>query len=117
MMHFEASSMLNDLDGGTLGDQLSAAIHEVAKSVVHHGDGKRKGKVVLELTVDRVKGASQVQITHKLQYKQLTTRGDLAETRVNEAPMYVSKSGVWMTPDGQIDFIEQAKAEQERANG
>lgn len=106
---FDVQEMLRDLDGGTLENQLATAIHEVAKSVVFHGEGNRKGKVTLELNIEAIKGASQVRINHKLTYKQLTKRGDKTETRSNDAPMHVTRTGVSSTPDGQIDLIERLR--------
>lgn len=112
-MSFDATQMLQDLDGGTLTDQLSSAIHEVAKSVVLNGDAKRKGKVTLELTFEQIRNASQVNIAHKLSYKQLTPKGDVSETRGDESPMHVTRTGVSVTPDGQFDFIEQQRVREE----
>lgn len=108
MSKFEVQDMLQDLDGGTLMEQLSHAVHEVAKSVVLHG-GKRKGKVVLELNMEQIKNASQVSIQHKMIYKRLTRRGDVSETRGNETPMHVSQTGVSLTPDGQHDLVERLR--------
>ena len=112
--NFNAANMLEDLDGGSLLDQISHAVHEVAKSVVHHGDGRKKGKVTLELNFDTIRGASQVMIAHKLAYKQLTAKGDLTETRGDEAPMHVTRTGVTATPDGQLDFVQQQAVADEK---
>lgn len=106
---FEVQDMLGDLDGGSLLNQIGHSVHEVAKSVVLHGDGKRKGKVTLELTFEQIKGASQVRIGHKLTFKKLTERGDQTETRENDAPMHVTRTGVTSTPDGQLDLVEMQR--------
>lgn len=114
MDKFEVQEMLSDLDGGALLHQLSHAVHESAKSVCLHGDGKKTGEVTLKLTFRQIsKGASQVMIGHKLTFKELTAAGDRTENRSNESPMHVTRTGVTSTPEGQLDFIEQRRAKQD----
>lgn len=108
----DVQNMIEDLDGGSLMDQLAVAIHEAAKSAVLHG-GKRKSKVTLDLTFDQIKGASQVMIDHKLTFKTLSAKGDVTETRMNQAPMHVTRTGVSSTPDGQLDFVQQQAVKEE----
>lgn len=111
---FDVQEMLSDLDGGTLNQQLALAIHESAKSAVRHG-GKRKAKVTLELTFDQIAKASQVMIKHKLSFKTLSAKGDVLTTRENDSPMYVTRTGVTSSPEGQTDFVHnQAQAEEEQ---
>lgn len=106
---FDVAQMMEDMDGGTLKEQLSHAVHEVAKSVVLHGDAKSKGKVSMTFDITRVKNAQQVIITHKLEYKALTPKGSTAEVRSNESPMHVSANGVTLMPDNQQQLFERSE--------
>lgn len=104
---FDVAEMLQDMDGGTLKDQLAFAVHEVAKSVVFHGDAKKKGKVVLTLDIAAIKNASQVNIVHRLEYRALTAKGSTAEITSNESPMHVSQNGITLMPDNQADMFKE----------
>lgn len=105
---FDATQMLHDLEGGTFAQVVSAAVHQVAKSVTEHG-GKKQGTVTIELKMSRIgESTSQVQIEHGLKYRELTAKGDVTENRVTSTPMHVGAKGVTFFPENQMDWVDNA---------
>lgn len=106
MSNYDATQTLHDLDGGQLVEQLSTALHECAKSACLHGAKGKNAKVTVELTMARIgDSAAQITASHKLSYKQLTSKGEISEKREGQTPLYVTRHGVQFLPDNQEDWI------------
>lgn len=98
---------LQELDAGVLADKLDAIVREVALNTVEYSDGKRKGKVSLELTFDRIKDTQQIELSTKLIYTKPTPYGKSGEEETKQQVMYVGKRGrLLFAPEsqGSLDF-------------
>lgn len=84
---------LESLDGSVLKEKLAHMLSDVALGTVLHGNKQRKGKLNLELTVQRIGETDQVVIQHKLSHQTLTERGKKMEENTTETPMFVGKGG------------------------
>lgn len=110
----EISEVMADFDGGVFTNQATAALADAALGVVTHGDKGRKGKVLIELTIERIGESSQVQISHKLAYSIPTRRGKRGEELTTQTPMYVAHGGkLSIAPENQLDWV--GKDTKERA--
>lgn len=113
---YDFGQTLADLDGGVFLQKLSQAVKDTALGVVAHGDSGRKGKVVVELTMQRIGESSQITMAHKLRFERPTKRGKIAEEDTTETALYVSpRIGVSIMPDNQIDFVAGEAAQREEA--
>lgn len=106
---FDVAQLLSDLDGGSLLHQIAFAVHESAKSVVRHSDGRQKGKVQITMDIEHVKNAEQVVLHHKLEFKVLQPRGHQVEVVQNESPVHVTARGVSLLPDNQLGLFSAEK--------
>lgn len=110
----DIADVLADLDGGVFAQQVGAALADAALAVVNHGERGRKGKVVIELTLDRINESSQIVIDHKLSYSAPTKRGKRGEETTTSTPMYVGRGGrLSIAPENQLDWV--GKSDTERA--
>lgn len=50
----DITNVMADFDGGVFANQVSAALADAALGVVTNGDKGRKGKVTIELTLERI---------------------------------------------------------------
>jgi hypothetical protein len=89
---FDATVLLNDLDGGVFMQKLASALALAAAGVVEN-DGRRKGRVSMEFLISRIGESNQVSISHTLKYKRPTRRGYAAEDDTTETPVYVGSQG------------------------
>jgi len=94
MKETSVGNFIEELGAGVFREKLAHALSEAALATVTHGNGKRKGKVSIELTFSQIGENDQVIITHKLSYLTLTKRGKRAEEDTTETPMFVGKGGV-----------------------
>lgn len=105
---YDFTSTLQDLDGGVFLEKLSAGVAQAAQGTVHHGEKGRKGKVIIELTFDRIAESSQVQIAHKITTTIPTPKGKVSEEDTTTTPMYVGKKGaLTIAPDNQMKMFEE----------
>lgn len=86
----DVAEFITDLDGGQLETMLSVALSQTAAAVVDHGS---KGKVLLEMTFDQIKGTHQVVVSHKLVFKAPTMLGSKSETVEGDSVLHVGKGG------------------------
>jgi len=85
-------TLFEELDGGVFAQKLAAALSDVALGVVIQ-DSKRKGKVSLEFTIQRIGDSRQVQLTHKLKYVRPTAKGATSAEDTTSTPLYVGARG------------------------
>ena len=93
---------ISDLGGGTVKQKLSHLLSGAALGAVTWGQGK-KGKVTLELTIQKVGENEQVIISHKLSHNTPTKRGHKAEVDTTETPMFVGKNGKLTITQPRVD--------------
>lgn len=95
----DVTQFLEDLDGGVFIQKLARAISEVAGGVVDHN---AKGKIDIQLTLERIGQSYQVNIGHALKYTVPTLRGKISEEDLTATPMHVNTGGkVSIFPENQ----------------
>lgn len=90
---YDFTSTLADLDAGVFLQKISKAVRDTAVGVVAHGDKGRKGKVVIELSMQRIGESAQVALAHKLHFERPTKRGKSVEEDTTETALYVGRGG------------------------
>ena len=104
---YDALETLAELDGGVFSAKLSKALRDVALGVTEHN---RKGKVVVEFTMDRIGESNQVALTHKVKYDRPTRRGKTLEEDTTQTPMYVEQGGALvLVPTAQGKLFPEDK--------
>lgn len=107
---YDFSDTLGDLDAGIFLNKVSAALRDTAIGVV---ENNRKGKVVLELSLEQQGDSNQVLMTHKLKYDKPTRRGKVIEEDATSTPLWVGGKGLSMLPDAsQQDLFTHSKTEE-----
>lgn len=97
--------VLGEFDGGQYLLMLARALGSVASSVVDHD---RKGKIVLELDITRIKKTHQVAIKHALKFQRPTMDGEAGEKVSRETVMHVGKFGkLTIMPETQMSLLFQ----------
>ncbi|MCK0153892.1 hypothetical protein MWU49_09265 [Alcanivorax sp. S6407] len=113
-MSTKVDDFVYDLDGGVFAEKLSRALSDVAAGTVDHGNGKKKGKVVIELDMQQIGESHQIQISHTLKVSRPTLRGKATEEDTTTTPMYVGRGGkMTIAPDAQIDFLKTPANEEQ----
>lgn len=106
----QLDELFEGLGAGVLQGQLERALSDVALGVVTHGDKGKKGKVVLTFDVARIGESTQVNVTHKLEYKQPTARGKRSEDVTGQTPFHVGRGGrLTLTPENQPGLYDHEK--------
>lgn len=106
--HTSIETLMEELDGGTLGPRLAAALAETALGVAACNTKSKKGKVTLEFTITPVGGdQTQVQIDHKIEFASPTQRGKKREDITTSSVMYVSNKGaITVLPNTNKDMFK-----------
>lgn len=86
----DVTQLLEDLHGGVFKEQIARALSQVGAAVVDHG---RAGKVTITFDLKRIAKSSQVQCSHKLNYVEPTSLGEINEKSAAETPLYVNSGG------------------------
>lgn len=86
----DVTQFFEDLDGGVFIQKLARALSEVAGGVVDHD---RKGRIDIQLNLERIGQSYQVNIAHTLKYTVPTLRGKISEEDTTETPMHVNTGG------------------------
>ena len=86
----DVAEFVTDLDGGQFKAQLSTALSLVAAKVV---DLERKGKVRIDLEIERISGTSQVRIAHTVKFEHPTSTGKAGEETGGATVMHVGRFG------------------------
>lgn len=89
---------IEELGAGVFKEKLAHSLSEAALGTILHGEKNRKGKVVIEITLERFGENEQVMIAHKLGLSVPTKRGKRTEEDTTDTAMFVGKGGV-MTID------------------
>ena len=97
------NDFIGELSAGVVEEKLATMLSTVASQVVQH---KKGGEVTLTLKMKPVGDHDQVNIEHKLAYKQPKKRGTIAEDDTQETVMYVNEGGnLSQFPEHQMDMI------------
>lgn len=86
----DVGEFLTDLEGGQFDSALSAALSEVAASVVDRG---KKGKVRVDFTFQAIKGTHQVDVAHTVTFTRPTLTGKRSEDHSGATVLHVGKGG------------------------
>lgn len=96
--------ILQQLDAGVFLQKIATGMRDTAMSTTQHHD-KVKGKVIIELTMERIGDGGQILVSHKLKYDRPTPRGKSIEEDTTSTPLYVGARGkLTATPDTQEAF-------------
>ena len=98
---------IGELEAGLFKEKLAHVLGEVALGTVINGNGTRKGKVTIELSLAAIGENSQVIIASKLSHVTLTKRGKKTEETTAETPMFVGKGGVLSIDQPKEEFSGQ----------
>lgn len=94
------SEFMGSLGGGVTEKVLSKVLTDTAMAVLVHG-AKKTGKVVLELTIDKMSEDSEtgVKVNAKLAYKMPTQKGSKQEDETRESVFFMDpQKGLVDTP-------------------
>ena len=93
MSDTDVVDFIDELGAGVFKEKLAHILSDVAQGVVLHGGKNKKGKVVIELTLQQVGDNEQVMIGHGLKHVTPTRRGKRSEEDVSHTSMFVGKGG------------------------
>lgn len=94
MPQTDVNDFIEELGAGVFKEKLAHILSEAALGTVHFGQGNKKGKVTIELTLQQIGENEQVIVSHKLSNSIPTKRGKKSEEDITETPFYVGKGGV-----------------------
>lgn len=96
---------LASLQGGVVADLATRMMADTAMAVAECGDKRKKGKIVLTIEMAATNNDQLLEITHKLEYKHPTARGNKAEDVTDEQVMFINRVGALSAaPDNQGSF-------------
>lgn len=96
---------LGELDAGGVESMATHALKDVALSVRDIDDTRVKGKLVIELTLERAKGGNQLLVGHKVAFAKPTTNGKATEEANGETLMFCADNGqLSVIPENQARF-------------
>lgn len=87
------NDFIGELNAGILIEQLGITLSEAALATIVNGQGSKKAKVNLELTLSQIGENDQVVVAAKLSKSVPTKRGKKTEENVTDTPMFVGKGG------------------------
>lgn len=100
-----AEHTLPVLDAGVFEEKLNRAIRDVAFAVVTNDDARKKGKVTIELTFERINETEQVNLSHKIIHEMPMAKGKRIEHNDTSTALFVNRSGTMtITPEKQLAF-------------
>lgn len=96
--------VMDEFDAGIFVQKIDRAMKDVALGVVTTG---KKGKVIIELALDRIGESSQVSVKHTLKFTKPTERGKVLEDNTTSTPLHVLPGGVLsVAPERQTDMFK-----------
>lgn len=96
--------VMDEFDAGIFVQKIDRAMRDAALGSVVTG---KKGKVVVEMTFDRIGESSQVSVKHVLKYTVPKERGKLMEENTTSTPLHVLPGGVLsVAPERQVDMFK-----------
>ena len=98
---------LGELGAGAFRDKFAFTLSEAALAVCVNGNGKKKSKVSVELTLEQMGDNDQVIISHKLAKSVPTKRGKKIEEDTTESVFFVGKGGVMTINPPKEDMTGQ----------
>jgi hypothetical protein len=105
--------LFENMNAGVFKQKVEAYLNAAAAGVVNHGNGKRKGKVNIQLTIEQVGEGNQVMISHAVQSEIPTKRGKKAEVDTTETSFFVGRGGKITFDQPKEDANSQYSLEQQ----
>jgi hypothetical protein len=117
----DIAELLGQLNGGVFEQQVNRALSDAAANVCTHNEGRgkpKKGKVVLEFTIEQIGESHQVTLTHAIKATIPKPRGRMIEEHTTETPLHVGKGGkLTLFPNTQTGLELGAGAATGRTDG
>lgn len=105
----DIATLFHDLDAGVFAQRLDAAMRDVALGVVHTG---KKGKVTIQLDLERIGDSNQVTCTHAIKFAKPTSKGKAMEEATTKTPLHVGTGGALsLFPETQGALFDRTGAE------
>lgn len=115
------AELLGQLNGGVFEQQINRALSDAAANVCTHSDGRgkpKKGRVTIDLTIERIAESNQVTLTHALKTVVPKPRGRVTEETTTETPLHVGHGGtLTLFPNTQTKLELGAGAATGRTDG
>lgn len=109
------AELIGELNAGVFEQQVNRALSDVAAHVCETG---KKGKVMLEFTLEQIGESHQVAMTHAIKYVCPKQRGKLTEEHSTETPLHVGVRGaLTLFPNAQTKMDLGAGAATGRTDG
>lgn len=101
----DVGEFISDLDGGQFDRMLSAALSQVAASVI---DNEKTGEVSVKFAFERIPGTHQVLCKHTCKFTRPTMDGKAGEEVTRKTALHVGKFGVLsLEPPNQMAFLDR----------
>ena len=105
-----AEHTLPVLDAGVFEEKLNRAVRDVAFAVITNDDGRKKGKLTIEFSFERINNTDQVNLNHKLVWDMPTAKGKRIEHNDTATALFVNPTGtLTIAPEAQLDLIPRTK--------
>ena len=99
----DVSQLIGELGAGVVEEKLATILSSVASQCIAQN---KTGQVTLVLDMKPVGDHEQINIKHKIAYKQPKKRGSIAEDDTQETVMYVNEGGnISQFPEHQMDML------------
>ncbi len=109
-----AEHTLPVLDAGVFEEKLNRYFRDVATAVVTNDDARKRGKVTIEFSLERIKETHQVTMTHKLVTESPTNNGKKVEHNTTSTVLFVNLTGtLTIAPEAQLNMFPLRKGVQE----
>lgn len=89
----DVTEFIDELGAGVVKEKLAAILSEASMGVVNYGEGNKKAKITLELTLSRFDGSAQLLVTHKIIKDVPTKRGKKQETDATSTVFFTGRGG------------------------
>lgn len=120
MPQTDVNDFIDELGAGVFKEKLAHALSDAALGTINNGNGVKKGKIVIELTLQQLNESDQLIVSHKLANTVPTKRGKRFEEDTTSTAFFVGKGGVLtITPpeeeeSGQFNLNTEIDGQQVR---
>lgn len=105
----DLNHFMDHANAGVLREKIEAVLSEVARGVVNHGQGRKKGEVTLTLKISNFgePERGQVMIEHELKNVIPTKRGKKSEQDITESVFFAGRGGKLTFEQPKVDDQDQ----------
>lgn len=114
MPQTNVKDFIEELGAGVFIEKLAHVLSDAALATITHGNGTKKAKVTIELSLKQLGDNNQVSISHKLAHVTPTKRGKRSEEDITETAMFVGKGGVMTINPPKEEITGQFALEKEQ---